>query len=77
MIDLAKRGTGSIVLNIPRKPGLPRVPKIIIAESYVPWEWAIQTGVFIDDVDTAMRQQILWVGGGALLILLMASGVWW
>jgi len=75
VIDLAKRGTGSITLNISRKPGLPRVPKIIIAESYAPWEWAIQTGVFIDDVDTAMRTQLLWVGGAALVILLMASGV--
>ena len=75
VIELAKRDTGYIILNIPRQPGKPRVPKIIIARSYVPWQWAVQTGVFIDDVDATMREQLLWVGGLALLILLMAGGV--
>jgi methyl-accepting chemotaxis protein len=55
VIELAKRGTGSITLDSPRKPGLPPAPKIIIAESYAPWEWAIETGFFIDDVDTAIH----------------------
>ncbi len=75
VIDVAKRNTGSIILNIPRQPGAPRAPKIIIARSYVPWQWAVQTGVFIDDVDTTMHEQILWVGGIAILIMLVAGAV--
>jgi methyl-accepting chemotaxis protein len=75
VIDLAKRGTGSIILNIPRTPGAKRVPKIIIARSYAPWQWAIQTGIFIDDVDQEMVDQMLWVGGFAFAILLLAGAL--
>jgi len=73
VIDLAKRGTGSIVLKTSHKLGSPPMPKIIIAESYAPWAWAIETGYFTDDIEAPLQPRHLWIGGAALFMLLSAS----
>jgi methyl-accepting chemotaxis protein len=75
LIELAKRGGGIAYFQIPRPGSDVAVQKMSYTQGYAPWQWAIQTGDFVDDVDREMFGQMLWVGGGTLLILLIASGV--
>ncbi|MDK9719111.1 MAG: methyl-accepting chemotaxis protein [Trichlorobacter sp.] len=45
------------------------VPKISYVELYQPWGWIIGTGIYIDDVDAAMRKIQFSIGGALLIIL--------
>lgn len=40
------------------------VPKLSYVELYQPWGWIIGTGIYIDDVDAAMRKIQFSIGGG-------------
>ena len=47
-------------------------PKITLAKPYSPWGWVVATGVYVDDLDDAFRQDLMHMGGlllGALLVL--------
>jgi methyl-accepting chemotaxis protein len=45
------------------------VPKISYVELYQPWGWIIGTGIYVDDVDSAMRKIQVSIGSGLLVIL--------
>lgn len=54
-----------------------RYPKLSYVKKFAPWGWVIGTGVYIDDVDAAVRQQVernvLFVGGAGIVLLFFAS----
>ncbi len=53
------------------------VPKLNIYKSFEPWNWVIGTGVYIDDLDEAISQQLVAGVVTAIvlaLVLLLASG---
>lgn len=54
-----------------------RYPKLSYVKKFAPWGWLIGSGIYLDDVDTAVRQQIgghvlLVAGVGAVLLLFAA-----
>jgi methyl-accepting chemotaxis protein len=48
-----------------------RVPKVSYAGAYQPWGWYVGSGVFLSDIDAAVRQDLV----GYLLILTCIGGV--
>ena len=75
LIAMAKRGGGVSYFQIKRPGSDADVPKLSYTLPYAPWEWAVQTGDFIDDVDGEMFRQMLMVGGGTLAILLLVGAL--
>jgi signal transduction histidine kinase/DNA-binding response OmpR family regulator len=57
------------------------VPKISYVKRFIPWDWVIGTGVYIQDVETAIdsiTRKLAIASGGILLIMLILSSyiVW-
>jgi diguanylate cyclase (GGDEF)-like protein/PAS domain S-box-containing protein len=52
-------------------------PKLSYVKKFEPWGWVIGSGVYIDDVDTAVQKQawqnLLLVAGAGIVLLLFAS----
>jgi methyl-accepting chemotaxis protein len=76
-IDAAKRGGDFMRFRATRAGGTSAIasadvlPKLGYSMSFEPWQWAIGTGIYIDDVD-AIYYRILWqfVGfAGALMLI--------
>jgi methyl-accepting chemotaxis protein len=61
LIDAARRGGDYVYYRASRTGGAssadPKnaVPKLTYAAGFAPWEWAIGTGVYIDDIDSAFH----------------------
>ncbi len=71
IIDLAKANGGVTYYSVPRAAGGEPGLKMAYVEGYEPWHWAIQAGVYIDDVDAAVRADMLTdlaIGVGLLLV---------
>ena len=75
LINLAKKGGGFVELTIPRATGGMEATKDEFSAPYEPWQWAIQAGVYTDDVDSVMYRQAAWTGGIAAIVLLVAVGI--
>ncbi len=45
------------------------VAKLSYVKGFAPWGWIIGTGIYIDDVDTAFRENALFLGGFSLALL--------
>jgi methyl-accepting chemotaxis protein len=55
------------------KPGFDQpVPKISYVKGFAPWGWLIGTGIYLDDVDAAFRQNAL-MFGSILLVVFVAT----
>jgi len=75
LVNLAKNGGGFAEFMIPRAAGSREAPKDEFSAPYEPWQWAIQAGVYTDDVDSVMYHQAAWTGGSAAIVLLVAVGI--
>jgi methyl-accepting chemotaxis protein len=52
------------------KPGLAEpVPKLSYVKGYEPWQWIVGTGIYIDDVDDAFRNNAMLLGGVSVVLL--------
>lgn len=68
-VNLVKRdGQGFIAYAFPKPGATESSPKISYSVSYQPWDWILQTGIYIDDLDAAFRAT-LYQSFGILLIL--------
>jgi methyl-accepting chemotaxis protein len=76
IVGVIKRdGKGFISYAFPRPHAHDASPKISYAVSYQPWDWILNTGVYVDDLDAAFRAS-LYRSLGILVILAGAlSGV--
>jgi methyl-accepting chemotaxis protein len=75
-IEAAKRGGGMVTYRFPRPNTTVPLPKLSYALGFAPWEWAICTGIYIDDIDKTWNMMALrfaGFGAGALAILLGVS----
>ena len=45
------------------------LPKISYSTHFKPWDWIVIGGIYIDDVDAAFRDYLLWLGGAILLAI--------
>ncbi len=71
IINLAKANGGVTYYSVPRAAGGTPILKMAYVGRYEPWQWAIQAGVYIDDVDAAVRSYMLRdlaVSAGLLLL---------
>jgi methyl-accepting chemotaxis protein len=75
LVNMAKGGGGFAEFMIPRAAGSKEAPKDEFSAPYEPWQWAIQAGVYTDDVDSVMYHQAAWTGGIAAIVLLVAVGI--
>ncbi len=68
-------GEGFVPYHWP-KPGFDEpVEKISFVKGYQPWQWIIGSGIYIDDVAAAVRENAIRAGGMILLTLLVAGGI--
>lgn len=63
------KGKGFVTYAWPKAGSSKPVPKLSYVELYQPWGWVIGTGIYIDDVDTAMRKIQVSIVSGLLVIL--------
>lgn len=56
------------------KPGFSEPqPKLSYVKGYAPWGWIVGTGIYIDDIDTAFRQNMIKLGGVSLVLLIVLA----
>ncbi|MDR3410079.1 MAG: methyl-accepting chemotaxis protein [Formivibrio sp.] len=71
IVDAGKKGGADIAYLYPRPGSDTPVPKISYVTGFAPWQWAVGTGVYVDDVNRAFYVQ-LWQGLGIIATLLIA-----
>jgi methyl-accepting chemotaxis protein len=55
-VDLIKRGgQGFVPYSFPKPGATESSPKIGYSVAYQPWDWILQTGVYVDDLDAAFH----------------------
>lgn len=69
IVDTGKRGEGFIEYVFPRAGGTTPLPKLAYVKGVPAWNWAIGTGVYVDDVAAAMWNSLISVSLIALLTL--------
>ena len=80
-VEFAKQGGGFIYYRASRTGGTSTVagagvsPKMSYVVGFEPWQWAIGTGVYIDDVDTIYYRILLQFAGFAGLLMLIAGAL--
>ena len=72
IIATARAGGGIVGYSVPRATGGPELPKTSSVAAYEPWQWAVQAGVYVDDVDTMTLRQTLQVGMVTLAFLALS-----
>ncbi|MGE5468417.1 MAG: methyl-accepting chemotaxis protein [Ignavibacteria bacterium] len=78
-VEAAKRGKGEFVQYLwPRAANTTPVPKLATAKLYAPWGLVIQSGIYIDDVETQFRHLAGVVGIGIFVGMVLLIGLsWW
>ena len=68
-VDLIKReGKGYIAYTFPKPGSSEASPKLSYSLIYQPWDWILQTGLYVDDIDAAFRST-LFQSLGLLVVL--------
>ncbi len=58
MVSLVKdKGEGFVPYQWPRAGSSQPVPKLSFVKGFTPWQWIIGSGIYIEDVDTALMKQ--------------------
>jgi methyl-accepting chemotaxis protein len=72
IVAIVKRdGKGFYSYAFPRPGAHDASPKISYATSYQPWDWILNTGVYVDDLDAAFRESLY----RSVAILVVLAGV--
>jgi methyl-accepting chemotaxis protein len=76
-VEAARQGGGFVTYMFPRRGETTPLPKLAYSAAVAPWRWEIGSGIYIDDVDAAVRaaftRAALWAVG---LIALLAVCGW-
>ena len=77
-IEAAKRGGDFVNFRVSRAGGIAAagaevLPKLVYTASFAPWQWAIGTGVYLDDVDAIYYRIMKQFAGCASILMLIAS----
>ncbi|NMG65846.1 methyl-accepting chemotaxis protein [Azoarcus indigens] len=77
--QLVGAATGSgYVETFSRRPGSDvQVPKLQHLAYSQPWDWAVGTGLYLDDLDAMFRNELLKVGIGILVMFLLVGASAW
>ena len=75
-VATVKRSGAGFVTYLWPKPGFAKpVRKLSYVKGFEPWGWVIGTGIYLDDVDEAFRDQALVFAGLVGLVLIVAGGI--
>jgi signal transduction histidine kinase len=67
-IEAAQRGGDFVRYRFPHNGSTEFVHKLSYIAGFEPWQWAIGTGVYVDDIETEFRRSLLKLAGLAGLI---------
>lgn len=82
-VDVAKAAGGGFVTYDWPKPKAgggttdELYPKLSYVKLFEPWGWVVGSGIYLDDVDAIFRQQLVEIGGGGILTLLVVIALSW
>jgi len=71
ILKAARQGHGYVNTNTPKPGEKGEYPKLSAVIGIPEWDWAIGTGTYVDDIETAFRRELLLLG----LQLLVAGGI--
>lgn len=75
-LELVKQGlSGFVQFRFPRAAGGEAVPKISYATPYKPYNWDVAGGIYLDDVDSIFRSELLRIGALGGLALALVVGI--
>jgi len=75
LIKMGRNGGGFVWTLVPRPGQKESVSKLSYAAAFDHWQWVIQAGVYVDDIDARVWDDVLRMGGLALAALLLAGGL--
>ncbi len=77
-VEAAQAGGGPVFYLFPRPGQTTPVPKASYAGSFVPWQWVITTGLYIDDVDAEFLKIATHLALiiGAVAVVMLTVGLW-
>ena len=70
-----QQGQGFVNYEYP-KPGAAMdqaSPKLSYVKLFAPWQWMVGTGMYIDDIEAAIRSRVLWTAATALMLLVPSA----
>lgn len=75
-VDVAKASGAGFIRYVWPRPGEDRpLPKLTRVSTFKPWGWIFLNGVYVDDIDTAFYQSLVWSGTILAAVALMLSGL--
>ena len=78
MVQAALDKRGFVETQTPRPGSEVQVPKLHYLQHFVPWDWVIGTGLYVDDLDAIFYQQLRNASLVIFLVLLIVGAVaWW
>jgi len=75
LIRAGRDGSGFVWTLVPRPGQTESVSKLSYAGAFEHWQWVIQAGVYVDDIDAGVWDNLVKVGSLALLGLILAGGL--
>ena len=70
-----KQGSGQVDYRWPKPGAEEPVPKISYVELFQPWGWILGSGIYVDDVQSEFRVQLLRAGGILVVITLLLAAL--
>src|SRR5258708_5161859 len=72
MVDTVQGDGAGFVGYIWNKPGVGHpVEKLSFGKSFAPWGWVLGSGIYLDDVNTAVGTAVAKFAAGVLVVLLV------
>jgi methyl-accepting chemotaxis protein len=72
-IEAAKAGGGFVYYRFPRPGSSEPVEKVSYARGFDPWEWAICTGAYVDDIETEYKETLRRMLAAAISIIVVTG----
>ncbi|WP_420263685.1 methyl-accepting chemotaxis protein [Candidatus Magnetominusculus dajiuhuensis] len=77
-VDEVKRNKEGFVYYLWPKPGFDKpVEKVSFVKGFEPWGWIIGSGIYLDDVGTALKQAVIKGAGITLMIVMILAVLSW
>ena len=73
----SKDGRAFVMTKFPRPNQTLAVPKLQYVVKVEGWDWMVGSGLYMDDVDAAVKAELLTFGGLTLAVLLALGGIGW
>ncbi len=68
------KGEGTVEYAFPKPGSRAPEPKLSYVKAFAPWNWVVGTGIYIDDVQAVVRDEIIRQSELGLLVLLLMGG---